>query len=154
MALGAVAFRLIEGVFYALSAVGMLVLVSLSDQLMVGASANASADLVRDLRDSAHCVGVLAFYTGATLYYLVLYRSQLIPRWLSVWGLVGTVLGLVAGLLVLFRSIDLVSGTQVVLNLPIAVQEMILAVWLIVKGFSPNAKEKAPTPTAAELHPA
>jgi hypothetical protein len=31
---------------------------------------------------------------------------------------------------------------------------MILAVWLIVKGFSPNAKEKAPTPTAAELHPA
>jgi hypothetical protein len=154
MALGAVAFRLIEGVFYALSAVGMLVLVSLSDQLMVGASANASADLVRDLRDSAHCVGVLAFYTGATLYYLVFYRSQLIPRWLSVWGLVGTVLGLVAGLLVLFRSIDLVSGTQVVLNLPIAVQEMILAVWLIVKGFSPNAKEKAPTPTAAELHPA
>jgi uncharacterized protein DUF4386 len=137
MALGAVAFRLIEGVFYALSAVGMLVLVSLSDQLMVGASANASADLVRDLRDSAHCVGVLAFYTGATLYYLVFYRSQLIPRWLSVWGLVGTVLGLVAGLLVLFRSIDLVSGTQVVLNLPIAVQEMILAVWLIVKGFSP-----------------
>jgi hypothetical protein len=88
------------------------------------------------------------------LYYLVFYRSQLIPRWLSVWGLVGTVLGLAAGLLVLFRSIDLVSGTQVVLNLPIAVQEMILAVWLIVKGFSPNAKEKAPTPTAAELHPA
>jgi len=79
-------------------------------------------------------VGVLAFYTGATLYYLVFYRSQLIPRWLSVWGLAGTVLGLVAGLLVLFQSIAVLSGTQVVLNLPIAVQEMVLAVWLIVKG--------------------
>ena len=120
MALGAVAFRLIEGVFYALSAAGTMILVSLSGQLTAGASAHASADLVRDLRDSAGCVGVLAFYTGATLYYLVFYRSQLIPRWLSVWGLAGTVLGLVAGLLVLFQSIAVLSGTQVVLNLPIA----------------------------------
>jgi hypothetical protein len=146
MALGAVAFRLIEGVFYALSAAGTMILVSLSGQLTAGAPANASADLVRDLRDSAGCVGVLAFYTGATLYYLVFYRSQLIPRWLSVWGLAGTVLGLVAGLLVLFQSIAVLSGTQVILNLPIATQEMVLAVWLIVKGFSPTAK--APTPRA------
>ena len=143
MALGAVAFRLIEGVFYALSAAGTMILVSLSGQLTAGASAHASADLVRDLRDSAGCVGVLAFYTGATLYYLVFYRSQLIPRWLSVWGLAGTVLGLVAGLLVLFQSIAVLSSTQVVLNLPIAVQEMVLAVWLIAKGFSAKAKAKA-----------
>jgi hypothetical protein len=31
---------------------------------------------------------------------------------------------------------------------------MVLAVWLIVKGFSPKAPVPAPTPTAAELHPA
>ena len=99
-------------------------------------------------------MGVLAFYTGATLYYLVFYRSQLIPRWLSVWGLAGTVLGLVAGLLVLFQSIAVLSSTQVVLNLPIAMQEMVLAVWLIVKGLSPKAKPKAQAPAAAELHPA
>jgi hypothetical protein len=148
-ALGSVAFRLIEGVFYALSAVGTLILVSLSAQLTAGASAHASADLVRDLRDAAGCVGVLAFYTGATLYYLIFYRSQLIPRWLSVWGLAGTALGLAAGLLVLFQSIAVLSSTQVVLKLPIAVQEMVLAAWLIVKGFSPTAK--APTPAAAEL---
>ena len=153
-ALGAVAFRIIEGVFYALSAVSTLILVSLSAQLTAGASAHASADLVRDLRDSAGCVGVLAFCTGATLYYLIFYRSQLIPRWLSLWGLAGTVLCLTAGLLVLFQAIAPLSGTQVVLSLPIGVQEMVLAVWLIAKGFSPTAKTKAPAPTAAELHPA
>ena len=96
-------------------------------------------------------MGVLAFYTGATLYYLVFYRSQLIPRWLSVWGLAGTVLGLAAGPLVLFQSIAVLSSTQVVLNLPIATQEMVLAVWLIVRGFRPKAK--VPAPTAAQLSP-
>ncbi len=50
----------------------------------------------------------------------------------------------------------MLSSTQVVLNLPIGVQEMVLAVWLIVKGFSPKAKPKTPTPALpeAELHPA
>ena len=153
-ALGSVAFRLIEGVFYALSAMGTLILVSLSGRLAASASTHASADLIRDLRDSAGTVGVLAFCTGATLYYLIFYRSQLIPRWLSLWGLAGTVLCLTAGLLVLFQSIAVLSGTQVVLSLPLGVQEMVLAVWLIVKGFSPKAEAKPPTPTVAELHPA
>lgn len=154
MALGSVAFRLIEGVFYAVSAMGTLILVSLSGQLAASASGHASADLVRDLRDAAGVVGVLAFCTGATLYYLIFYRSQLIPRWLSVWGLAGTVLCLTAGLLVLLQSIAVLSSTQVALSLPIGVQEMVLAVWLIVKGFGPKAEAKPPTPAVAELHPA
>lgn len=154
MALGAVGFRLIEGVFYALSAVGTLVLVALSDQLPAAGAAgiaatHSSAELVSSLRDSAGVVGVMAFYTGATAYYLVFYRSQLIPRWLSVWGLVGTVLGLVAALLVLFRAIETMSGFQVMLNLPIGLQEMVLAVWLIWKGFS----SAAPEPLASGRRP-
>jgi len=66
---------------------------------------------------------------------------------------VGTALCLTAGLLVFFQSIAALSSTQAALSLPIAVQEMVLAVWLIVKGFSTKAKAKAPT-AAAELHPA
>jgi hypothetical protein len=150
MALGSVGFRLIEGVFYTLSAVGTLVLVAMSDQLPNGGAtsvaAASSANLVRDLRESAGCVAVLAFYTGATLYYLVFYRSQLIPRWLSAWGLLGTALGFVAGLLVLFRVIGLLSVPQMALNVPIGVQEMVFAVWLIWRGFTtPSA---APPSTA------
>ena len=140
MALGSVGFRIIEGVFYAVCAVGTLVLVALSDQLSVsgpvGATAPASGELVRDLREAAAVAGVLAFYIGGTLYYLVFYRSRLIPRWLSVWGIAGTSLGACGALLVLFRAVDTMSGPQVALNIPIGVQEIVLAVWLIWKGFT------------------
>ncbi len=154
MALGAVGFRLIEGVFYALSAAGTLVLVALSEQLATAGTAGAfsvrtSAEAVRSFRDSAGVVGVLAFYIGATIYYLVFYRSQLIPRWLSGWGLAGTALGLVAGLLVMFRVTGTMSGFQVALNIPIGVQEMVLAGWLILKGFCPTPPESA----IVEWHP-
>jgi hypothetical protein len=153
MALGSVGFRLIEGAFYALSAVGTLVLVALSAQLpssgSITAAAHTSGELLRSLRESAGVAGVLAFYTGATLYYLVFYRSRLIPRWLSAWGLVGTALGATAALLVLFRAIDTMSGVQVALNLPIGVQEIVLAVWLIWKGF----ESTGPAPIVAEWQP-
>lgn len=149
MALGSVAFRLIEGVFMALSAVGILVLVAISDQLATGgttsAAATSSADLVRDLRESASVVSGLAFCTGATLYYIVFYRCRLIPRWLSGWGLVGTGLGLLSELLVLFQVIGALSGPQMALNIPIAIQEMVFAVWLIWKGFSVPSTPPAST---------
>jgi hypothetical protein len=149
MALGSVAFRLIEGVFMALSAVGVLVLVSLSYQIATGGTTSAatasSANLVRDLRDSAGVVSGLAFCTGATLYYLVFYRSRLIPRWLSGWGLAGTGLGFLAELLVLFQVFGALSGPQMALNIPIAIQEMVFAVWLISKGFNVPSMPPAPT---------
>jgi Domain of unknown function (DUF4386) len=149
-ALGSVTFRVMEGMFYALSAVGTMVLVTLSDTSLPAASAGPVADLVRDMRDSFSIAGILAFYVGGTLYYLVFFRTGLIPRWLAGWGLVGTALGFVAAVLLLFRLIDVMSTTQVVLNIPIGVQEMVLAVWLIVKGFRPMPSEPVPPLPAAE----
>ena len=146
MALGSVGLRLIEGTFYALSAVCVLVLVTLSTDVATGGSAQPSAHLMRDLHESAAVAGILAFYIAATMYYLVFYRSRLIPRWLSAWGLVGTTLGAVAGVLVLFQAVDMMSGVQVALNVPIGVQELVLAVWLLVKGFSAPASMLAEWP--------
>ncbi len=72
------------------------------------------------------------------MYYCIFYQTRLIPRWLSGWGLTGAALCMVAGLLVMLGLIIPVSTIHIVLNLPIAVQEMVLAVWLIVKGFNPS----------------
>ena len=87
---------------------------------------------------------VLAFYLGASMYYYVFYRSRLIPRWLPGWGLAGTALGALAGLLVLFRVTGYMSALQVALNVPIAVNEMVLAIWLLVRGFGSPAAGSAP----------
>ena len=89
-------------------------------------------------------VSLLSFGLGAMMYYWVFYRSRLVPRWLSAWGLIAIPMLTVSALLVMFRLIDNLSTTQVVLALPIAVQEMVLAVWLIAKGFAP-----APSPSPA-----
>lgn len=96
---------------------------------------HTSGALLRALRDQAGLIGVLAFYLGASMYYYVFYRFRLIPRWLSGWGLTGTALGTFAGLLVLFRVTDYMSTTQIALNVPIGVNEMVLAIWLLVRGF-------------------
>jgi hypothetical protein len=83
--------------------------------------------------------GTLAFYVGGLMYYVVFYQSRLIPRWLSGWGIVAVAMGFAATILVVFQVINAMSTPQIVLNLPIFLQEMVLAVWLILKGFNPSA---------------
>ena len=143
LALGSVGFRLIEGALYVIVVVCLLLLVTLSRE-----SANAGAPvspafqvpgvMLMAARDWLGPVGaVLTFGIGAVSYYVVLYRSRLIPRWLSGWGLAGATLVTISGLLVMFRLAEPLGTTQTMLAVPIAAQEMVLAVWLIVKGFEP-----------------
>ena len=150
LALGAVAFRLFEGVFYTVDAVCLLSLLPLSQQFVSAGAQNALyfqtvGDLLLTMSDVAGFVfGVLAFCLGALMYYVVFYRTRLIPRWLSIWGLIAIVMLFSAVLITLFDGVPYrVSGNLVVLALPIALQEMVLAVWLIVKGFNPSALASA-----------
>jgi hypothetical protein len=142
IALGSVGFRLIEGVFYLVSVLGLFSLLALG-QKYAGAVPQAApaiqvlGDLILAVRVWAGFVlGVIAFCLGAGMYYYVLYRSRLIPRWLSAWGLGGLALVFSMALLIAFgERISGPSGMLVLLAVPIALQEMVLAVWLIVKGF-------------------
>jgi hypothetical protein len=148
LAIGSVGFRLLEGGLYLVAAVGALLLLRLGQGAAKGFPVppymGSSGTLLRSLRDQADLIGVLAFYVGASMYYYVFYRSRLVPRWLSGWGLAGTTLGALAGLLVLFRVTDYMSTAQVALNIPIAVNELVLAVWLLVSGFGSTTAAPAP----------
>ena len=144
LALGSVGFRLIEGALYIGIVVCLLLLVTLSQESANAGSAASSAyqvqaALLMAARDSLGEVAVLAFGLGALMYYWVFYQSRLVPRWLSAWGLAAIALVMVSGVLVMLRLTEPMSTTQIVLALPIFLQEMVLAVWLIAKGFNPSA---------------
>jgi hypothetical protein len=79
----------------------------------------------------------IVFSLGLLMFYSVLYQARLVPRWISGWGLIGVILYFASGLLMMPGLIT--STTNNVLQLPIFLQEMFLAVWLIVKGFNPSA---------------
>jgi hypothetical protein len=150
LALGAVGFRLIEGVFYAVGALCLLLLFALSQQSAGATGQDAYfsqmlGQLLLAAKDLAGFVlGVMAFCIGGGMYYAVFYRTRLVPRWLSVWGLVSLVLLFAAVIITLFDGEPYsVSGSLVFLAFPIALQEIVLAVWLIAKGFNPSAASAA-----------
>ena len=87
------------------------------------------------------------------MYNYVMYRSGLVPRWLSGWGLVGAALSLVAYLFIGFTQDFGFSTVSSVLHIPIALQEMVLAVWLIAKGFNLSAVRSIATSTVLSTTP-
>jgi hypothetical protein len=144
LALGYVVFRgALETVTYFVTAIVWLLLLALS-QLYVQAGApaapsfQASGALLLKAGEISALTGIV-FCLGALMFYAVLYQSRLVPRWISVWGLAALVPYLAAEVLALFALLDPLSATASLLHIPLAVQEMVLAVWLIVKGFSPAA---------------
>jgi len=72
----------------------------------------------------------IVFSLGALMFYILFYQTRLIPRWLSGWGVVGAIVYLVAGVMALFGA-----PMEILLAL-LGVQEMVMALWLIFKGFN------------------
>ncbi len=145
LALGSVGFRVVEGVFVLIGTLSLLSLLTLSQEFIAAGAPGASSfqtsgTLLLSLRDwSLNVIGPLAFALGALTYYVILYKSQLIPRWLSGWGIFGAVLSLAATVLAAFTQDFGMDTVNTFLNIPIGLQEMVLAVWLIAKGFKASA---------------
>jgi hypothetical protein len=141
LALGSVGFRIAEAMLYVFGSIGVLLLLPLSQEFIKAGMPGASyfqtlANSLLSMRDWTGILAVITFGVGGLMYYTVFYQAKLIPRWLSGWGLIAAALCLISGILVMFNIIDFFTPVQIVLNIPIALQEMVLAVWLIVKGFN------------------
>jgi hypothetical protein len=141
LAMGMVLFRgALEGTWYFMSALGLLTLVALGNEYIAtgadSAALQSMGNILYQFQDRLAAVGPIFFLIGATCLYLSFYRTRLIPRWLSVWGLIGVVFSLASALLSFFH-VDTRYGFY--LEMVIAPQEMVMAAWLIVKGFNPSA---------------
>ena len=156
LAIGSAGFRVIEGMTSVVGALLYVALLTLSQEFVKAGAPQSSyfqtADAVLNtgiswFRDVAM---LLTFGIGALMYYIVFYQYRLVPRWLTVWGLVGIILTIISALLVMFHLLPPFGTIQVILNLPILPQELVLAVWLIVKGFNPSAIASLSAKTATK----
>ena len=142
LALGYVVFRgALETATYVAMAVIWLALISVGidfarpDTPMASHLQAVSAAL-RNAADSSQLMTVFVFGLGALIFYWLLYQSRLIPRWLPIWGFAAIALHLITGFLQLFGAVAASSPLLTVMNLPIFLQEMVMAVWLIACGFN------------------
>jgi hypothetical protein len=136
LALGAVVFRgALEAFTYIAIAVSWLLLVTVSQGYLDAGAPDASSfqtlgALLLAAADWTTQILGIVFSLGALMIYHLFHQSRLIPRWLSIWGLIGASVYLVVPLFKMFGI------TLDVLMAPLALQEMVLAIWLIVKGFT------------------
>ncbi len=143
LAIWYVGIRTIEAVFTIVAALILLSLLTLSQQYVSGAF-NASyyqplGNLLLALNNRwDFYIEPFIFAFGSLALNYSLYQTKLVPRFLSVWGLIGAALVLIYGLLGLLDLNTSILSILELIALPIAVQEMVFAVWLIVKGFNPS----------------
>ncbi|MFI8101049.1 DUF4386 domain-containing protein [Streptomyces sp. NPDC086023] len=170
MAVGYVVARTVEVVLVLPGAVGPLALVAAGRAAAEAAETAGTAETATARGADAGLRAVAAWtdtygawgYPAASLFFCLsavllnraLLRSSLVPRALPVWGLVAVVPYLADAVLVLFGVLGLTSPLHALLVVPLAVNEMALALWLLVRGLSPRRDRGSGRPSPGSPRPA
>ncbi|MNI00271.1 hypothetical protein D3C87_652160 [compost metagenome] len=140
-ALGYFGSRVMESALLIMSLIGPLVLIALSKpSISTGTTGDSYLQTIGNLVVETHFmlfkVAMIVLSVGSLLFCYILYRSRWVPRLLSVIGFIGYT-GLLASSCLSIAGLDL--GT--VFYIPGAIFEIVLPVWLMVKGFNLRTEE-------------
>ncbi len=142
LSIGYICARVVEVLFYIVDATILLTLSSLSKLTIEGKSSDyiyyeTIGEVLKSANEwSGHVIlDIGVFGVSALILYGLFFKTRLVPRWLSLWGLIGAIFYIAAAVLVLYGQTPL-STILIVLSIPLALNEMVLAIWLIVKGFA------------------
>jgi hypothetical protein len=155
LALGYLVARSVEVVLLLPAAVGPLVLLAMTSSAAATGTPDAAPQfqtvriLTRTYETWGPPVSSVFFCLSVVLLNYLLYRSRLVPRAISVWALAAAVPYLAGGFLVMFGQLTLSSTLYNLMSLPLALNEMVLAIWLLVRGFAPAAKTLRPAEAVA-----
>jgi hypothetical protein len=143
LALWYVGTRITESGTYVVAVLATWLFLPLSQDFAAAGAPDAShfettGSLLQTTQDLALALAQSVFAIGAAMMYYLLFQARLVPRWLSLWGLVAAPLFLIASLSLLWTG-DPNSTLANTFFAPMALQEMVLAVWLIVRGFDAAA---------------
>ncbi len=140
LAMGYLAARTVEGAALALAGVAWLALVNVGGEFVAqgpleGGYLQSMGDLLSDVSTIVFGLGAeIAFSISALILNYVFFRANLVPRFISIWGFVAGLLMLILGAM---KVLGLpVLAIEIAFTVPIALNEMVLAVWLIAKGFN------------------
>lgn len=147
LAAGMLLFRgALEGAYYIISTLGFLTLVLIGNEYVATGSDSAALQSIGkvfyQLQSVIGPVGTMMFLIGTTCLYTSFYRTKLIPRWLTLWGLIGTV-PFMAYALLHFFNMD--NGIGFYLQMVLAPQELVMGLWLVIKGFDQDLVDKLMT---------
>ncbi len=142
LAIGFVSFRIIAGIFQLIGVIILPLFLLLSQEFLKSTTPDLVSfqiigEVLKLVRDLANHVGMmLPTGLGNLILFYIFYKTKLIPQWLSGWSFIGNILAMLASFLILFRLIDVFTPHFVVLTIPLMLQEIVLAIWLIAKGFN------------------
>jgi hypothetical protein len=152
IALGYVGFRITEFVVIIVYLITPLLLIDLSQEYVKAGASDASyfqtsGVLLLAVRYwSLQMIYILNGLLTLMLSYL-LYKSKLVPRFISVLGLVGGAVMLPGTLLDMFGHVDTAHGAGMLVFLPGGLFEIILPIWLFIKGFNSSSVASGSTQT-------
>ena len=137
----AIAYLAIAGINFTIIVVSNIIhvnLLSLSEEFAITTSATNEyyttlAKMLYDAYYWTHFLMLMLYSIGGLVLYYFLFRSKLIPGWLSIWGILASIVVFFGGAL---QLADIkVSGLLFVQN---GIYVLTFIVWLLVKGFNPK----------------
>jgi hypothetical protein len=139
IAVGYLAFRIMDAVFIAIMVLFVLLQIPLGSEYLKAAAPDASylqalSTMFAQAQLYAYEIGMITLGISGLMLCYTLYRAKLVPRWLAVWGLVGYAI-ILCGMV----SAVMGSGLGDISSIPGGLWEVFMGVWLIVKGFNASA---------------
>lgn len=147
-----IVFRALEGIFFIYIGIRTLSYISLS--AMHNSADSATLPVIQIIGQALQAeiqwatnMYIIIFCLGGTVFYYLLYRSKLVPRFFSVWGMLSVIILFAGGVMALFSKgifadVPLMEGMTYFAP-SIALNELILGIWLIARGFKPGVKKSS-----------
>jgi hypothetical protein len=150
LAAGYIGLRAFENVFYVAGTMALLVMLTVSQGEILGSADATEVAILGTTLAAVHkwavLLGTLIFAgVGSVVLNAILFQSRLVPRWLSSWGLLGATGGFTYGVAGLLGYGSGLGSPLMLLAMPLAVQEMVFAAWLLVKGLEPRERQLTST---------
>lgn len=150
LAAGYIGLRAFENVFYVAGTMGLLIMLTVSQGETLGSAGATDVAVWGAALAAVHSwavlLGTLIFAgLGSVVLNTILFQARLVPRWLSGWGLLGAAGVFTYGVVGLLGYGTGLGSPLMLLAMPLALQEMVFAAWLLVKGLEPREGRLTPT---------